>query len=352
MSNVNSRTIDKILEVHNINSSLNAYYDILSPIQITLEYCRGLSSEDFINILMLSPEGTYFHQICNKLQQHQVNVFMPHQHNFFELLIVLEGEMIQQIENNEYIYHTGSCCLINRNVIHCEKFASEAKVLFIGLSLNFITDLIQSGTKKYFPIQEQIPENAIFKFMESNLSDQKAKEYLDFLPAFKNVKGIHELHKLTDLLIQTMLFPKLGTTYMLKGIICELFDYLNNENLYHFTPIKLTSNMDFLLFSHISHLLEDTCGRATRSELERYLNYSGNYINSIVKKYTGMCLFDYGMTFCLKKAEQLLATTDEPISEIVKQLKFSNRSHFYNLFKETYGITPGDYRKKYNSTIT
>lgn len=63
---------------------------------------------------------------------------------------------------------------------------------------------------------------------------------------------------------------------------------------------------DFILFSHICHLLEDTDGRISRSELEQILNYSGNYLNTIVKKYTHKCLFDYGQTFCMKKAATLL----------------------------------------------
>ena len=58
-----------------------------------------------------------------------------------------------------------------------------------------------------------------------------------------------------------------------------------------------------------------------------------------------MCLFDYGMTFCLKKAEDYLANTKEPVSDIAARLGFSNRTHFYTLFKKKYGMTPNEYRK-------
>lgn len=84
----------------------------------------------------------------------------------------------------------------------------------------------------------------------------------------------------------------------------------------------------------------------TRAELEKVLNYSGDYLNRIVNKYAGMCIFDYGMTFCLKKAALLLSSTEESISSIASSLHFSNRTHFYSLFKKHYGITPKEYRKK------
>ena len=122
------------------------------------------------------------------------------------------------------------------------------------------------------------------------------------------------------------------------------------EEFYHITPVKLSSSVDFLLFSRISHLLEDTDGRISRSELETMLNYSGNYLNTIANKYTGMCLFDYGIIFCLKRAEILLSTTEDSISSIATRLRFSNRTHFYTLFKEKYGLTPGDYRKKFKKS--
>ena len=70
------------------------------------------------------------------------------------------------------------------------------------------------------------------------------------------------------------MFPKLGSTYVIKGMLLELFDYLSNPEHFHFTPVHVEADNDFLLFTHISHILEDTNGRITRSELEQLLNYS------------------------------------------------------------------------------
>ena len=333
-----SHTVNHILEVHNYNSSVNSYYGILAPIQLTLEYCRGLSSEDFSNILMVSPTETY----CTTMEIDETfeafNARTPHQHDYFELLIVLEGEVIQKIEDKEYIYRAGTCCLINRNIIHAEKFIGEAKLLFIGLSIDFIRELLHANENTYFKSEPVLSENTIFQFFRANIEHKVSKTYFDFFPTLKNHTSIHELHRISDLLLNTMLMPKLGVSYMIKGLICELFQYL--ETNFYVTSVNLTSNTDFLLFSRISHLLEDTNGRMSRTQLESTLHYSGNYLNTIVKNHTGMCLFDYGMTFCLKKAASLLVSTDDSIAAIAGTLGFTNRTHFYKLFTKKYEMSP------------
>ncbi len=113
------------------------------------------------------------------------------------------------------------------------------------------------------------------------------------------------------------------------------------------TNIQIDTNSDFLLFSRITRLFEESDGRMTRTELERFLYYSGDCLNRIVNKFTDMCLYDYGMTFCLKKAAQYLTDTKEPVSAIAARMKFTNRTHFYALFKEKYGVTPKEYRQQH-----
>lgn len=333
-----------ILEIHNSKSTINSYYDMFAPIQFTLSYCSGLSDEDFFNVLSISPNASFFYTSPIVSDFHKFNARSPHQHSFFELLIVLEGNITQRLEDKEYFYPAGTCCLINQNVVHIEKFTGEAKILFIGLSINFIKELLSSHLTAYFPREEAASENSIFQFMAANIQLEKGKNYLDFLPVFQNQNSISDLHKLSDLLLKAMMFPKFGSTYIIKGLVCELFQYLDNKEFYHISNVELNSSSDLLLFSRIGHLMEDTDGRMSRSDLENVLCYSGNYMNTIVNKYAGMCLYDYGLTFTLKKAERILTDTDKSISSIATQLGFTNRTHFYKVFKKKYGITPGEYR--------
>ena len=87
-----------------------------------------------------------------------------------------------------------------------------------------------------------------------------------------------------------------------------------------------------------------SCG-GSRSELSRLTNYSADYLNRIIKKYSGLSLYDYGMLFCLRKAENYVKNSDLPISEIAVLCGFTNKTHFYRRFEEQYRLSPGAYRK-------
>ena len=339
-----SYTVNNIIEQDNLNSGINSYIKILTPIQFTLETCCQSDDNAYLNFLMTSPRENTFYHFQTKKEIHQFNNRAPHIHDFYELLIVLDGEIHQQIEQSDLVFHSGNCCLMNHNIVHKEVFSSDATLLFIGMSKELVKQLSDDEQKVYFPDIEMPGINPILKFLTDNLDNPDTKEYLDFLPALNNKDWHHTLHAITDNILRANMFPKLGSTYIIKGMLLELFDYLADPTHFHFTPVHVEADNDFILFSHICHLLEDTDGRISRSELEQILNYSGNYLNTIVKKYTHKCLFDYGQTFCMKKAATLLKETTSSISEIMEELHFTNTTHFYKCFKEHYHMTPNQFR--------
>ena len=55
--------------------------------------------------------------------------------------------------------------------------------------------------------------------------------------------------------------------------------------------------------------------------------------------------FDYSMGFAMEYAAKQLASSEKSIAEIAAELNFSNRSHFYKLFRERYGMSPVQYKK-------
>lgn len=217
--------------------------------------------------------------------------------------------------------------------------------MFIGISPDFVTELFSSAQNSFFSCERDFYGSDIYRFITSDLKNPGKKEYIDFIPTYQNNQNAIRLHSLTESMIQALLYPAFGASYQIRGLFCAFLSYLASPQNYHSTTIKLDTNSDFLIFARISHLFEESNGRMPRTKLEELLNYSGDYLNRIVNRYTGMCLFEYGMTFCMKKAAQYLTETDESISAIAAKLHFSNRTHFYTLFKEKYGVTPKEYRK-------
>ncbi len=336
---------DGILQVYRVPGQGHLRYHIQAPFYLSMTYNLSGLQNSMDSYFSISPCGKPFYNGNLSQIPHAGGNSPLHQHDYFEFLMVLKGEVIQRIEDKEYLYTAGSCCLINRNIIHTERYVGKCTVLFLALSNDFVRELVDSEKVSLFPAEDAPRQNAVFHFMEQNIHSDEQKDYLDFFPTFQNTESAQTLHDFGDKLIRTLLFPSLGSTYLLKGTICQIFSYLGSPGQYHMVPVKLHSGADFLIFLRVRSLLNDTDGRMTRTELEKVLHYSGNYLNTIVKRHTGMCLFDYGMTFTLERAKQLLETTTLSVSAIAEQLKFGNRTHFYKHFKEKYGVTPQEYRR-------
>ncbi len=335
---------DSSIKVQNGESDFSRFYHMNVPFQLTLEYCDGSGPEDYVNIITLSFEKAVLYQETLSKKNYSYTKNAPHFHDFFEFVIVLEGQIIQRIEGKDYLYSAGSCCLISRNLRHMEHYQSQCRVLYIGLSPDFVTELFAYAQNALFSIEKEIYDSALYHFITADLKNLGERAYLDFIPAYQNHLPALRLHSMAETMVHTLLFPDFGASYQIRGLLCAFLSYLSSPDHYHCTSIRLDKNSDFLLFARITRLFEASDGRMTRTDLEQMLHYSGDYLNRIVNKFTDMCLYDYGMTFCLKKAAQYLTESSESISAIAARLKFTNRTHFYALFKEKYGVTPKDYR--------
>ena len=62
---------------------------------------------------------------------------------------------------------------------------------------------------------------------------------------------------------------------------------------------------------------------------------------------TGTSVMDYLLSCRIAHAKQLLANTDLPIGEIIEQCGFSDNSNFSRRFRQLNGLSPTEFRKKY-----
>lgn len=342
---------NRAIQIYHGDSPIDCYFDLIAPFEITYEFCSGISSNDYINVVTLSPDYVYTLPTPYDYSVHApyFNTRPLHRHSYFEVVIVLNGTITQKIEDSEIECCAGSCYILNKNVRHAENFIGEGAVLLIGLSSAFVKDILFDDMKSFFADETKILTHPMLNFFEDSQNANGKKSYLSFLPKKEqHIRLIHQLHSLTDLLIQTLLFPHYGSTHALKGYIGLLFHYLFSDEYYIPKQHIIHSGSEFLLFCNITELIEKQNGRISHQELEDTLHYSSNYINRIVKKYTEISLFDYCMYFCMRKAAHLLTSTTMSIADISQTLGFTNRTHFYKRFRKIYHMTPKEYRSLSN----
>ena len=251
------------------------------------------------------------------------------------------------------MYSKGSLCLLNRNIYHAEEFSTDFRCVFLALTIPLVNDLINQPNTFYFPHEKTFTNSLLNQFFNNNISDSSTavREYLDFIPCPKGSNGSNDsqvyqaMYNRFEQLTYMLLNPEPGATFFVKGILLQILSSLLIGENYKSIPINIGTESEAKLFDSIIELMEQTDGRISRSELVHELNYEGHYLNNIAKKYSGSNLFNLGMKICMKKARILLSDTDLTVSKIAEELKFTNRTHFYNIFKQTYGMTPKEYQK-------
>ena len=76
-----------------------------------------------------------------------------------------------------------------------------------------------------------------------------------------------------------------------------------------------------------------------------YVGMSGNYFISLYKEVTGQGFWDYVTSLRIRRATELLVTTDDTIGNIARAIGYKNEYHFSRKFKEITGDSPSQYRK-------
>lgn len=271
-----------------------------------------------------------------------------HQHDFFEFMFVIHGRIVQKIKGQTYVYQEGQCCLINQNVRHVEIAQENAELMFLAVSNDFFLNLIRSDIHYNETGHVILQENPIYDLVlkTCRTGNTPQKQYWDFTPTGSPAAAVSEFEQIFGVVIRETAGRRPGLLPLVSGLIARIFSILLDPVQYTLQKFTLPSDKEEYLFLHIQELLTQTNGCISRQDLSAKLHYDPDYMNKIVKKRTGMSLLKYAKSFTLKESARLLAYTDMSISDIMQRLGFTNRNHFYRIFKEKYGMTPNKYRQK------
>lgn len=345
--------LQNTIQIHNVDNIYSQYYEMSSSFSIQIATNHPEELESSYRLVTLAPGVQTNTVLSRKLIETVSLPSSSHQINCTRIMYVLEGNIYLRIEGKRILYTPGSCYLIDRNIRHMEEFNTDYQVIFLNLSDSFVRHLYD--LRSSFLFAEELSYSSLlleYLYREISASDGVLKSYLDFYPVLYEDRQRKKMHDIFEQMIWILLSPDFGATCQLQALFCRLITVLSSRKYYHVTSVRPTSGLDSIIFNRINQLLENSNGRISRKELCELLNYSGSYLNRIVKKSTGMSLFDYSMTFCLTTACYLLLNTEESIASIMDTLHFTNQTHFYHLFREKYGMSPNEYRKKMKKNST
>ncbi|MBW5445703.1 response regulator [Cohnella sp. CFH 77786] len=128
----------------------------------------------------------------------------------------------------------------------------------------------------------------------------------------------------------------------------DMHDYVKSyiSDIMHLLEEK-RNNKDKYIVDRVIRLIDERYGSGGLSltMLAEEVFVSPNHLNTMFKKVTGRTVHQYLADIRMSKAEELLRTTKLKVSEIAGRIGVSNFSYFCSIFKQQFGMSPGEYQE-------
>lgn len=112
-------------------------------------------------------------------------------------------------------------------------------------------------------------------------------------------------------------------------------------------------NEEYTVVNAAMRYMEENIEKSvTLQELSNYTGYSVSHFSAIFKAKTGHSPLSYFNLLKIKKACELLETTDMKINQVCCMVGIDDSYYFSRLFSKIVGIPPREYRKRNPSAIT
>lgn len=239
-----------------------------------------------------------------------------HSHDYYEFFLITEGPVIHCCNKKEKELKKGTLVLIRPEDSHNYRTCRGSDFSFynIALSRETASKLFElfnrEAVEKEFLIPEDPPEAELSMKNFTNLKER--------LNRFNSVKGEQE------------------RVFYATGLAAELLACLPPEKetkeIPHWFSVLLSQLQDKENFTGGLNTLYSLAGR------------SREHITRCFKKYLNITPTRYLNSLKLNYACNLLGSTNLEIIDISEESGFENLSHFYHLFKENFGLSPGKYR--------
>lgn len=151
-----------------------------------------------------------------------------------------------------------------------------------------------------------------------------------FQKLFRELFIIHEKNNANREVIENRILVD-----MVTEILCCLPQY-NSKAL----PAVIKKQRSFIQ----EHCRE----KLTLELLAKEFNLSKYYISREFKKYTGTTVYSYILECRLTIAQRLLRYSDMPVTDIAEYVGFDDHHGLYRAFRQQEGMSPSEYRQKWN----
>ena len=252
------------------------------------------------------------------------NVFLPgedypaHTHEYYEIALLLEGELTQWIAGEKFDCGTQSLCLVRPEDSHILKnFHSQKRSLLINCPFSI---------RLFNEVQRELNQWSQHQFHAKPL----------VLPKVSSRRWESWIDRILDLEQERALGPGFAVAEF-KALLSEIFLLLLNQ------PPCLQAPKWFLNVCDDMQLQKNFILGLPR--LLNMVDCTQEHLTRTFKKHLGLSPTTYINRLRIREAAAMLTMSDKPLLTVMADCGFRDISHFRRCFAEVYGITPSHYAK-------
>ena len=259
---------------------------------------------------------------------------MHYHANFYELMIVLDGTSMQQVNNKTYYIKRGDVFVFGEGVSHNFTDVHDLHICNILFQPSFAFDRYNDlgklpGYHKLFKIEPYLSQNDKYQhFLKLNFEE------------FENVKSIITfLYKEYN----TMTPGRHTTVTALFQILITYLSRCCNEK-----TTATNNNAEFKIAQSVSYMEKNFKTDISTKKLAAISFMSERHFMRLFSEVYHITPHRYLINLRLQYACSLLENPHNrlSISDISLESGFQSSNYFSRMFKQTYGISPKDFRVK------
>ena len=252
-----------------------------------------------------------------------------HSHDYCEVKYVLNGSARLIAGGRSFSLETGNLYIIAPNCPH-QTFVFDHDTLIVNVEFDI------DAARNLFPRLFQTP-NVIASFLSHHASGERQVMCFAQVPE----------PAVSERMVSALYAEKDGARSPFSLSLCESYVEQVFLLLLDTRPDIYKMNVAQSKMQDISELLayiNKHLADIRFSDLAREFHYNESYLSGYIKKYTGHSFQNIVRAYRLDEAARLLSATDYPIEQIMRQVGYSGKTHFYQVFQQRFGKTPAEYR--------
>ncbi len=250
-----------------------------------------------------------------------------HWHSEVEFVFIEKGTAEFLVGSGRRVLTEGTGIFINSQVIH--RFEASESVIIPNIV--FSPSLLSSEDSLIY-----------LKYIQPLLDS--SIECLTFLPeipwqndVLKNLLSVFDVQERTAVC-------EIKTVELLLKIWRTIYE---NVNISESIPTaKASAHTQAQLQIMMQYIHKNYAEHITLADIAQTVSVSKSSALNIFNKYLHISPVSYLINYRLKRAAKLLAATGSSVYSIANDTGFENVGYFCRSFKELFGVTPSEYRKK------